>query len=183
MVIFTDFKNAVMPADKIVIECINKYKPKSIFLREKDADDKEYMALAKKIIPICMQNNVELFICHRYQIAKELGVKNFHTNINNLSKIYSKNCFDKISVSIHNEKEVKIAEKLFATNLVFGHIFETDCKVGLTPRGLKQLEKICDIATIPVMAIGGINSNNYKLVLQNGAIDFAIMSSAMKLTF
>ena len=106
-----------------------------------------------------------------------------NTNINNLSKIDSKNCFDKISVSIHNEKEVKIAEKLFATNLVFGHIFETDCKVGLTPRGLKQLEKICDIATIPVMAIGGINSNNYKLVLQNGAIDFAIMSSAMKLTF
>ena len=78
---------------------------------------------------------------------------------------------------------MKIAEKLFATNLVFGHIFETDCKVGLTPRGLKQLEKICDIATIPVMAIGGINSNKYKLVLQNGAIDFAIMSSAMKLTF
>ena len=38
-----------------------------------------------------------------------------------------------------------------------GHIFATDCKKGLPPRGLDFLKSVCDAVGIPVYAIGGIN--------------------------
>ena len=38
-----------------------------------------------------------------------------------------------------------------------GHIFATDCKKGLPPRGLDFLKNVCDAVGIPVYAIGGIN--------------------------
>ena len=38
-----------------------------------------------------------------------------------------------------------------------GHIFATDCKKGLPPRGLDFLKNVCDAVEIPVYAIGGIN--------------------------
>ena len=39
------------------------------------------------------------------------------------------------------------------------------------------------VSNVPVVAIGGINSQNCNKVLECGASDFAIMSSAMKLSF
>ena len=43
-----------------------------------------------------------------------------------------------------------------------GHIYATDCKKGLPPRGLDFLKNVCDAVEIPVYAIGGINiASNY----------------------
>lgn len=183
MIIFTDRKIANMPLDEVVKNCIAKYKPTAIYLREKDLSDDEYALLAKKIMSICKQNNVDFYICERADIARLLGVKNLHTSVNNAPKIGSILDFFNISVSVHNVDEVKTAIRVGATNLVFGHIFETECKRDLTPRGLKQLAEICKVSSVPVVAIGGINSKNCNQVIECGASDFAIMSSAMKLNF
>lgn len=183
MIIFTDSKSAIMPLDKVVLECIKKYKPNAIYLREKELDDKEYTILASRVMNICNDYNVDFFVCHRADIARQLGVRNLHTNLNNMSKIGTKSDFDKISVSIHDASEVEIAQKLGATNLVYGHIYQTSCKQGLPPRGTKSLKNICNLSSLPVIAIGGINKHNYSEVLDCGATDFAIMSSGMNLTF
>ncbi len=183
MIIFTDIKSAQMPLEKVVENCIKKYKPNAIYLREKDLSDEEYALFAKKIMQMCKQYDVAFYICERVDIAKSLGVKNLHISVKNISKIGTNCDFCNISVSVHNVDEVKIAIHEGATNLVFGHIFETQCKQGLQPRGLWQLEEICRVSNVPVVAIGGINAQNYDKVLECGASDFAIMSSAMKLSF
>ena len=56
----------------------------------------------------------------------------------------------------------------------------TECKKGLPPRGLDELREICNEINIPVYAIGGINKENYKSVLETGARGIAIMSTLMK---
>lgn len=183
MIIFTDIKSAVIPLDKVVSTAIKKYNPEAIYFRDKDISDKEYFDMAKKLIGICAENNVPLYICHRLEIAEQLGVKNFHTNLNMLSKIGIKHNFDNLSVSLHSKQEIDCAVKLGATTLVYGHIFETACKKDLTPRGLDNLKEICELSPLPVIAIGGINSENYQKVIDMGASDFAVMSSAMTLTF
>ena len=48
MIIFTDIKSAQMPLEKVVENCIKKYKPNAIYLREKDLSDEEYALFAKK---------------------------------------------------------------------------------------------------------------------------------------
>lgn len=183
MIIFTDIKSAILPLEQVVLEGIKKYSPQAVFFRDKNLQDEEYIELANKIIPICKQNNVQFYVCHKADVAKKLGVKNLHTNIKNLSKIVIKNDFDNISVAIHSKEEIDTALSFGATGLVFGHIFDTACKKDLPPRGLEELKEICRSSPIPVVAIGGINSENAKQVMDCGASDFAVMSSAMTLTF
>ena len=67
-----------------------------------------------------------------------------------------------------------------ADYVFYGHIFTTDCKKGLKPRGITALQQICKEAQIPVYAIGGISSENIKEVIQAGAAGACIMSFGMQ---
>lgn len=183
MIIFTDKKSAVAPLENVVYSAIEKYSPKAIYFRDKYISDDEYLDIAKKLKLICEKFDMQFYICHRVEIARVLGVRNLHINLNNISKIGTKTNFDNISVAIHSLEEVEKAQNLGATSLVFGHIFETSCKSGLAPRGIHQLKEICRSSQVPVVAIGGINRGNCNQVLEVGVADFAIMSSAMTLTF
>lgn len=183
MVIFTDANSATEPLQNVVQAAIKKYAPKAVYLREKHLSDEDYLKLAQNIMTICEQNKVDVYICHRIDIARALGVKNIHVSCKNASKIGAKCDFENISVAIHSASEVEKAQQIGATCLVFGHIFETNCKQGLSPRGIESLEEICSGTNLPVIAIGGITRDNHQQVLDVGASDFAIMSSAMTLTF
>ncbi len=183
MVIFTNSMLVESSLQDVIEKCIKKYKPTAVYLREKHLSDEEYYAFAKALLPKCESNNIRLYVCHRVEIAKRLGIKNLHTNLENLSKIGTICDFDNISVAIHSKDEVEEAQKFGAKSLVYGHIFKTTCKPNLQPRGLENLKEICTLSDLPVIAIGGITRENYKDVLQAGSQDFAIMSSAMTLTF
>ena len=65
--------------------------------------------------------------------------------------------FKVIGTSVHSVEDAIKAEQLGATYMTAGHIFATDCKKGLPPRGLDFLKNVCDTVQIPVYAIGGIN--------------------------
>lgn len=64
--------------------------------------------------------------------------------------------------------------------LIAGHIFQTDCKKDLAPRGVKFLTEIVSNVEIPVYAIGGINPQNEHLIYECGANGICIMSGYMK---
>ena len=61
-----------------------------------------------------------------------------------------------IGTSVHSVEEAIEAQNLGATYISAGHIFATDCKKGVPPRGLDFLKKVCQTATIPVYSIVGI---------------------------
>ena len=88
--------------------------------------------------------------------------------------------YKKIGVSIHSVDEAKEVENLGANYVVAGHIFKTDCKKDLEPRGLKFIQELSLILTIPTFAIGGINQENSHLVINSGAFGVCMMSSLMK---
>ena len=101
--------------------------------------------------------------------------------------------FKVIGTSVHSVGDAIKAEQLGATYITAGHVFATDCKKGLPPRGFDFLENVCDAVLIPVYAIGGINiatnkSDNSKLtvprlaeVMECGAAGVCIMSGMMKI--
>jgi len=88
--------------------------------------------------------------------------------------------YKRIGVSIHSLEEAKDVESLGASYVVAGHIFETDCKKGLEPRGLKFVEELSSILTIPIFAIGGIDEKNSLSVIDSGAFGVCMMSNLMK---
>ena len=166
----------------VMAKVIEKYKPNAVYLREKHLDDKEYFETANALKKLLNGARTELFVSHRLHIAKELGINNFHISFNDLCKV-RRSEFEQISVAVHNISEAEIAKEWGADKLVYGHIFDTDCKPNIEPRGLDMLMEITKQVALPIIAIGGINADNYKRVLECGASDFAIMSSAMKLQF
>ncbi|CAN5531607.1 thiamine phosphate synthase [soil metagenome] len=61
--------------------------------------------------------------------------------------------------------------------LIAGHIFATPSKSESAPRGLDWLSSIADAVTIPVVAIGGITSENAASCVEHGASGVAVISA------
>ena len=157
-------------------------------LREKDLDKNEYLNLVEKIYPICKKYRIDLILHQNYDLNldKKYKIGGFHLSYE-IFKSLNKNIREKlikkykrIGVSIHSLDEAKEIESLGATYVVAGHIFKTDCKKGLEPRGLNFIKELSSILTIPIFAIGGINKENSNLVLNSGAFGVCMMSSLME---
>ena len=160
----------------------------SFTLREKDLDENEYLNLVEKIYPICKKHKINLILHQNYDLNLDdkYMIEGLHLSYE-IFKSLNKNIreglikkYKRIGVSIHSLDEAKEAESLGATYVVAGHIFETDCKKDLKPRGLKFVEDLSSVLTIPIFAIGGINKENSNLVLNSGAFGVCMMSSLMK---
>ena len=160
----------------------------SLTLREKDLDKNEYLNLVEKIYPICQKHKINLILHQNYDLKLDdrYNIDGIHLSYS-IFKSLNKNIkeelikkYKRIGVSIHSLEEAKEAEILGATYVVAGHIFETDCKKGLEPRGLNFIKKLSSTLTIPIFAIGGIDEKNSQSVIDSGAFLVCMMSSLMK---
>ena len=91
--------------------------------------------------------------------------------------------FQRIGTSVHSVEDAKEAERLGVSYMTAGHIYITDCKKGLAPRGLGFLKDVCSTVNVPVYAIGGIkfDEKQWEELKQNGASGGCIMSGMMEL--
>ena len=150
-----------------------------IILREKHLSCEEYKTLAQKVIPICRQHGTPLSLHSFTDTAIELGCDSIHLSYEDFISGKGRS-FHTTGVSVHSSEEAVIAEKNGASYLIAGHIFPTECKKNLPPRGTDLLREIYTTVSIPVCAIGGINAENVHLIKQSGASGACIMSGLMK---
>ena len=170
---------------KIILE---NFEIVSLTLREKDLNKNEYLKLIEEIYPICQKYKINLILHQNYDLNldEKYKIEGLHLSYE-IFKSLNKNIkeelikkYKRIGVSIHSLEEAKDVESLGASYIVAGHIFKTDCKKGLEPRGLKFVEDLSSVLTIPIFAIGGINQENSYLAIKSGAFGVCMMSSLMK---
>ena len=160
----------------------------ALTLREKDLNKNEYLKLIEEIYPICQKYKINLILHQNYDLNLDDKYKidgihlsyNIFKSLNENIKAELIKKYKRIGVSIHSLNEAKEVESLGASYVVAGHIFETDCKKGLEPRGLKFIEDLSSALTIPIFAIGGIDEKNSLSVINNGAFSICMMSTLMK---
>ena len=87
--------------------------------------------------------------------------------------------FKKLVASCHSEAEAREALELGSRAICLSHIFATDCKAGLTPKGLNLIRAVREFFAGEIYALGGITPRNFASVLRAGADRIAVMSSAM----
>ena len=168
------------------IEYICKQNLYALILREKDLDDKTYEEFAVKCNDICTKNNVLFFINTKINIAQKLKIKNVQVSFEDfITNKETLNSFDTVAVSVHSLSEALTVQKFVEETsqnifLIAGHIFETDCKKGLEPRGIEFLKEICANVEIPVFAIGGINQTTIKQLKGINIEGVCLMSELMK---
>ncbi len=133
-------------------------------MREKDLTEKEYKDLAEKVLAICKEYQVPCILHTFYQVAMELPCDGLHLPLPLLREVTAgksasgrwREKFAKLGTSVHSVEEAIEAEKLGATYITAGHVYATDCKKGLPPRGLLFLREVCEAVDISVYGIGGI---------------------------
>lgn len=166
------------------IKKIARSNVEGIILREKDLTEKEYYQLASQVIDIC-EHYKKRCILHTYiDVALNMKIANIHLPLTIAIEQCDKiNRFERVGISTHSVEDAITAQRLGATYITAGHIFATDCKKGVPPRGLTYLEEVCKVVSIPVFGIGGVTIENAKEVINHGAQGICMMSSLMNGTF
>lgn len=158
----------------------------AIVLREKDMEESEYIDLAKDVLAIC-KNWGKHCILHQYtEAARALNHPFLHLplsiweNSGQTEQAALRQEMKGLGTSVHSKEQLDAAIRLKADYVFAGHIFTTDCKKGVPPKGLSFLKEICSASPVPVFAIGGIREDRENAVLAQGAVGACYMSASMK---
>ena len=148
-------------------------------MRLKSYTFNQKILIGKKIKQICKKNNVKFLINDDPLLTKKINADGCHlgqndTSIDKARKIIGNKI---IGITCHNSiKLAKSAIKNKANYLAFGAFFSTKTKKTKHRATTKILNTVKKLTKTPLIAIGGINSSNYKNLLLNNANLLAISS-------
>ena len=155
-------------------------KVKYFQLRLKKISTPNLIKVSKKIKKIVRKYNVKLLINDKPFITKIVGADGCHIGQKDMDFISSRKILGKnkiIGVTCHNSKKLALkAKKCGANYIAFGSFFKSSTKKSAFRANLAILRWTKKKINMPTVAIGGINSFNYKKILSNGA-DFIACSS------
>ena len=146
-------------------------------LRLKKYSLKNKILIGRKIKNICNKNKVKFLVNDDPQLALRLCADGCHLgqkdmNIKEAKKIIGKKI---IGVTCHNSLRLaKKALKSKPSYLAFGAFHSSKTKKTKYVADIKIISKIKKITKTPIVAIGGINSENYKNLLLNNVNFLAI---------
>ena len=146
-------------------------------LRLKKENFKKKLIIGKKIKKICKKFNVKFLINDDVYLAKKLNADGCHLGQKDMNILKARKIIGNkiIGVTCHNSIELaKVALENKASYLAFGAFYSSKTKKTKYKASISLLKKAKKISKNPIVAIGGINSNNYKKLLLNKANLLAI---------
>ena len=157
---------------------IFKYQKIGFFqLRLKKENFQKKLLIGKKIKRICKKFNVKFIINDDVYLSKKLNADGCHLgqkdmNIHEARKLIGKKI---IGITCHNSiKLANIASNNKADYIAFGAFYPSKTKKVKYKASIQILKKAKKITKTPIVAIGGIDSSNYKKLLLNKANFLAI---------
>ena len=155
-----------------------KEKKVSFFqLRLKKESFKKKFLIGLKIKKICKKFNVKFLVNDDIFLTKKLNADGCHLGQSDMSIIKARKLIKNkiIGITCHNSiRLAKIGVKNKADYLAFGTFNHSKTKKIKYKASVNLLKKVKKLTKIPIVAIGGINSNNYKKLLLNKANFLAI---------
>ena len=139
-------------------------------LRLKKTSFKKKIIVGKKIKKICKKYKTKFLINDDVFLAKKLNSDGCHLGQNDMEILKARKIIKKkiVGITCHNSiKLAKIAINNKADYLAFGSFYISKTKKTKYKANLSLLKKIKKITKIPIVAIGGINCDNYKKLLLN----------------
>ena len=157
---------------------ILKLKKVSFFqLRLKNTTFEKKLIIGKKIKKICKKYQTKFLINDDVLLAQKLDADGCHLGQKDMKILEARKVFSKgiIGITCHNSiKLAKQAIKNKSDYLAFGAFYPSKTKKTKFKANLSLLKSITKITKIPIVAIGGINKDNYKNLLLNKANFLAI---------
>jgi len=151
-----------------------------IQLREKDLATGKFVDLARKALGMTRKAGAFLIINDRVDVALASGADGVHIGQDDMSLKDARRLLGRekiIGVSVRSAEEARRAEEDGADYIAASGVFATDTKkdVGYA-LGRDSLRVICEAASLPLIAIGGIKIGNCAEVIKAGADGVAVIT-------
>ncbi len=162
---------------KNLILVLNTNKVSFFQMRFKNYSFNKKIKIGKKIKKLCKAKKVKFIVNDDPWLAKKLDADGCHIGQKDVSIKEARKIIGNkiIGITCHNSiKLAKEAIKEKVKYLAFGAFGVTRTKKVKYRASTKVLSEAKRLTTIPIVAIGGINSKNYKNLLLNNANFLAI---------
>ena len=160
-----------------LIEVLKQKKVSFFQLRLKKENFKKKLEIGSKIKKICKKFNVKFLVNDDVYLAKKLNADGCHLGQKDMDIFKARKLIGNkiIGVTCHNSiKLAKVAINNKANYLAFGAFYSSKTKKVKYKASIRFLKKVRKITKTPIVAIGGINLDNYKNLLLNKANFLAI---------
>jgi len=148
-------------------------KVKYFQLRLKKISTKNLLKISRKIKKIAKKNKVKFLINDKPFIAKKIGANGCHIGQKDMNFMLARKILGNkkiIGMTCHNSKKLALKAKKYGANYVaFGSFFKSSTKKTTFKANLAILRWAEKKINMPIVAIGGINSSNYRKILSCGA--------------
>ena len=152
-------------------------------LREKNLTTNQYYKLAKQVKEITDAYQVPLIIDDRLDVCLAVDAAGLHIGDDELPVSVARQVLgpDKIlGVTAKTVKRALEAEEGGANYLGTGAIFPTTTKENAPITLISTLKTICQRVDIPVVAIGGLTSENIEQLIDTGIAGVAVVRDLMQ---
>ena len=146
-------------------------------LRLKKYSFQNKILIGQKIKNICKKNKVKFLVNDNPVLALRIGADGCHLGQKDMDIKIAKKLLGKkiLGITCHNSIDLaKKAIKYKVSYIAFGAFYTSKTKKTKNVANIEILNKIKTFTKTPVVAIGGINSDNYKNLLLNNANFLAI---------
>ena len=160
-----------------LIDVLKQKKVSFFQLRLKKENFKKKLKIGRKIKKICKKFNVKFLVNDDVYLAKKLNADGCHLGQKDMNIFEARKLIGNklIGITCHNSiKLARIAVKNKVSYIAFGAFNSSKTKKIKHKASINLLKKAKKITKTPIVAIGGIDSKNYKKLLLNKANFLAI---------
>lgn len=150
-----------------------------IQFREKVLEGEAYIEEAKKIRRLCAEYQVPFIINDSVEMAQKIGADGVHVGQKDMNAQMARKQMGRdkiIGVTARTLEQAIRAQEDGADYLGVGAVFHTASKKDAVDLDWEVLKEICATVDIPVVAIGGITTDNVSLLKGIGIDGVAVIS-------
>ena len=149
-----------------------------IQIREKALNTRVLHELTRQAVEIAQGTSTRVLVNDRFDVALAAGARGVQLTAQSLpAAVVRGETSDRflIGVSTHSLAEAEEAKGGGADFILFGPVFQTESKRAFgPPQGVRKLGEVVEaVASLPVIAIGGIALENVPQCLEHGAAGIA----------
>ena len=148
-----------------------------IQVRQPGLDALPAMHMVERALRAVEGTAARILVNERVDVALAAGAHGVHLRSDSMEAIRVREIAPSAFVigrSVHSVEEARAAERAGGLDyLLFGTVFASDSKPGVSPAGVERLADACAAVALPVLAIGGITAATCASAAGAGAAGFA----------
>ena len=148
-----------------------------ILVRVRHVSPDQHIQIMRPIVNLAQNYGAKILVNGNEAIALKSGADGIHLPANQLMSMHTRPCANLLSVSCHNASELAHAATLRANFVSLSPVRSTPTHPNISGMGWKKFADLTNDLSMPVYALGGLDSNYLETAMHHHAYGIAISSN------